>query len=121
MKKQFTAVSILFLVSILLSACGWKPEVAAVPLTAPWSTMNLPVKENAVVWKSEPNEFRAVHKDDKKTVTKNYTDTLKTQGWELGKFDESGDRYYLEMSKGSEKIDVEFYDFDNTGVVIRKK
>ena len=49
------------------AACGWKPEVTAVPLTAPWNAMNLPVKENAVVWKSEPNEFRAVHKDDKKS------------------------------------------------------
>lgn len=58
------------LFTLLMFSCGWKPEVTAVPMTAPWSAMNLPVKENTVVWKSEPNEFRAVHKDDKKTVTK---------------------------------------------------
>lgn len=55
--------------------------------------MNLPIKENAVVWKSETNKFRAVHKEDKRTILKNYTDALKAQGWELGDFKESGDRY----------------------------
>jgi len=111
---------LLLSISTCLSACGWNPEVTAVPLTAPWTTMNLPVKENTVVWKSEPNEFRAVHKEDKKTITKNYTDALKAQGWTLGKFDESGDRYMVEMSKGGEKIQLEFYDFSNTGVVIKR-
>lgn len=121
MKKILRTVSIFCFVAIVLSACGWKPEVTAVPLTAPWSTMNLPIKENAVVWKSEPKEFRAVHKDDKKTVTQNYTDALKAQGWQMGKFDQSGDRYLLDMSKGAEQIYLEFYDFDNTGVLIEKE
>jgi hypothetical protein len=84
--------------------------------------MNLPVKENAVVWKSEPAEFRAVHKEDKKAVTKIYTEALKTQGWTLGNFDtDSSGSYISEMSKGGEKISLRFYDFDNTGVVIEKK
>lgn len=120
MKKRSTIGVGVLLLLICLSACGWKPEVTAVPLTAPWTAMNLPIKENAVVWKSEPNEFRAVHKEDKKTITKNYTDALKSQGWKLGKFDESGDRYYVEMSKDGESIQLEFYDFSNTGVVIKK-
>lgn len=120
-KYSVTILSVTILIICLAASCGWKPEVTGVPITAPWNAMNLPVKENAVVWKSEPTEFRAVHKDDKKTVTKNYTDALKAQGWELGKFDESGDRYIVEMNKDAEKIGLEFYDFDNTGVVIEKK
>ncbi len=120
MKKMIGTNVCIALFALLLINCGWKPEVDAVPLTAPWTAMNLPVKENAVVWKSEPNEFRAVHKEDKKTVTKNYTEALKAQGWQLGKFDESGDRYYVEMSKAEEKLNLEFYDFNTTGVVIRK-
>lgn len=120
MKRIKNRILSLLLVSVFLAACGWKPEVAAVPLTAPWTTMNLPIKENAVVWKSEPAEFRAAHKEDKKTVMKNYTDTLKTQGWQPSDFKESGDRYFVEMSKDAEKIKLEFYDFDNTGVVIKK-
>ncbi|HQU82486.1 MAG TPA: hypothetical protein PKY59_05150 [Pyrinomonadaceae bacterium] len=121
MKKYIATILAFAVLSVCFSACGWKPDVPAVPLTAPWTSLNLPVKENAVVWKSDPTEFRAVHKDDKKTVTKSYTETLKGQGWQLGKFDENGDRYYIEMSKGSEKLELEFYDFNNTGVVIYKK
>lgn len=121
MKKNLFLAITISLLSFYLISCGWKPEVTAVPLTAPWSALNLPVKENAVVWKSDPNEFRAVHKDDKKTVTKNYTDALKAQGWQVGKFDQVGDRYYVEMSKGSEKLNLEFYDFNTTGVLIEKK
>ena len=121
MKKNLLLILAISILSICLTNCGWKPEVDAVPLTAPWTALNLPVKENAVVWKSEPNEFRAVHKDDKKTVTKNYTDTLKAQGWQVGKFDQVGDRYYVEMTKGAESLNLEFYDFNNTGVLIEKK
>src|SRR5205807_3073843 len=89
------------LIALCLTACGWKPDVAAVPITAPWSGMNLPVKENAVVWASTPTEFKAVHKDDKKTVMGKYTDALKAQGWALDKFDDktSADMYFVDMSK----------------------
>ncbi len=121
MKKYTVLVLFVATIATCLAACGWKPEVPPVPITAPWTALNLPVKENAVVWKSEPNEFRAVHKDDKKTVTKSYTETLKSQGWKLEKFDESGDRWMLDMSKGSEQLHLEFYDFNNTGVLIAKK
>lgn len=118
-KISIFGLLMLALAAVTFTAC-WKPSVTAVPLTAPWDKLNLPVKENAVVWKSDPNEFRAVHKQDKRTITKNYTDALKGQGWTLGKFDESGDRYTLDMSKGAEKIVLEVYDFENTGVVIKK-
>lgn len=121
MRKTITAFSIALIFTFWLTGCGWKPEVSAVPLTAPWTAFNLPVKENAVVWKSDPNEFRAVHKDDKKTVAKSYTDALKAQGWAVEKFDEYGDRWYLDMKKGAERLHLEFYDFDNTGVLIEKK
>lgn len=121
MKKNLRLAFVVFVLTVCLSACGWKPKVEPVPITPPWNTLNLPVKENAVVWKSEPNEFRAVHKDDKKTVTQNYTDALKSQGWKPGKFDQVGDRYYVEMNKGAETLNLEFYDFDNTGVLIEKK
>ena len=121
MKKTSIAILTISILSIWFTACGWKPEVTAVPITAPWNAMNLPVKENAVVWKSEPNEFRAVHKDDKKAVMKSYTDALKTQGWEPSDFKEVGDRFYVDMSKSGETLGLEFYDFDNTGVLIEKK
>lgn len=121
MKRYLTVFLAIALLAVCLSACGWKPEVSAVPMTAPWSQMNLPVKENAIVWKSEPNIFSAVHKDDKKTVMTSYTEALKSQGWELVKFDSPTDRYVVDMKKGAEQIEMEFYDFHNTGVIIKKK
>jgi hypothetical protein len=122
MKKITLTFMLAALFAVGLAACGWKPGVTAVPLTAPWTTMNLPVKENAVVWASTPTEFKAVHKEDKKAILKNYTDALKTGGWTLEKFDDKSiaDRYTVEMSKGADKIEIEIYDFENTGVIIKK-
>lgn len=109
-------------IATFLSACGWNPDVTAVPITAPWSTMNLPVKENAVVWTSKPDQFRAVHNESKKAMLSKYTEALKTGGWKLEKFDDkTSDIYYIDMSKGTEKISIEIYDFNGTGVLIDKK
>lgn len=121
MKKQLMTILMFALLSVCLAACGWKPEVSAVPLTAPWTAMNLPVKDNAVVWASSDKELKVVHKDDKKTVLKNYTEALKAGGWELVKFEEPTDRYVVDMKKGADNIEMEVYDFHNTGVIIEKK
>lgn len=118
-KQQQILVLTITFAAVCFAACGWKPKVEAVTLTAPWTTMNLPVKENAVVWKSDPNEFRAVHKEDKRAILKSYTDTLKSGGWQLVDFKEDGDRFYTDMKKGAEPLRLEVYDFDNTGVVIK--
>ena len=123
MKKMKLTFMLAALIAVGLAACGWKPNVAAVPLTAPWTEMNLPIKENAVVWASTPTEFKAAHKEDKKTVLGKYTDALKAQGWTLDKFDDKSvkDIYYVDMSKGADKIQIEIYDSENTGVIIKKK
>lgn len=122
MKKIIATVLGISVLSICLTACGWKPKVTAEPLTAPWTTLNLPVKENAVVWESSDKIFKAVHKDNQKTVLKNYTEALKAQGWQLGNFDDhNADSYSIDMTKGVDKINVYIYDFHNTGVIIEKK
>ena len=122
MKKSVAIFLCVALIALSLAACGWKPSVAAVPITAPWDKMNLPIKENAVVWASSDKEFKAVHKDNRKIVLGKYNDALKADGWKLEKFDDkSADRYEFEMSKGADTIDVEIYDFENTGVIIKKK
>ena len=123
MKKITLTLMLATVIAFGLAACGWKPSVTAVPITAPWTEMNLPVKENAVVWASTPTEFKAAHKDDKKMVMGKYTDALKAQGWTLDKFDDKSvkDIYYIDMSKGADKIQIEVYDFENTGVIIKKQ
>lgn len=121
MRNRSTLAALLALLSLFLAGCAWKPDVPAVPITAPWSEMKLPVSENAVVWHSDEGLFKAVHKDDKKTVMQAYIEAMKAQGWTLGKFDNSSaDRYTAEMEKDGEKLSLEFYDFDNTGVIIEK-
>ncbi len=30
---------------LVLAACRWKPSVTSVPVTAPWTAMNLPVEK----------------------------------------------------------------------------
>jgi hypothetical protein len=116
---KFTVVTV---AALLIIGCGWKPDVTAVPVTPPWSTMNLPIKENAVVWASTATEFKAVHKDDKRAVLGKYTDALKAQGWTLDSFDDkNANTYYADMAKGGEKIAIEVYDFKGTGVIIKKK
>ncbi|HEY0546973.1 MAG TPA: hypothetical protein VGC91_16465 [Pyrinomonadaceae bacterium] len=123
MRKPLSIFTGAVLIALCLAACGGKPNVTAVPITPPWSTMNLPVKENAVVWGSTPQEFKAVHTEDKKTVMGKYVDALKAQGWALTNLDDkSADRYYVDMTKGADKIQMEFYDFEkNAGVIIKKK
>ena len=122
MTKTILTLACLTIVALSLVACGWKPGVAAVPITAPWDKMNLPVKQDAVVWASSATEFKAVHKDDKKTVMGKYVEAFKSQGWAIARFDDKQTTtYYVEMAKGADKIQIEIYDFKNTGVIIKKK
>ena len=121
MKNILTMISFAMLIAISITACGWKPDVTPVAITTPWSTMNLPIKENAVIWVSTPTQFKAVHKEDKKTILGRYADALKAAGWTLSKFDDkSANTMFMDMEKGSEKIAVQIYDFQGTGVIIDK-
>lgn len=103
-----------------LSACAWKPSVTAVPLTPPWTSMNLPVEKDAVVWASTPTQFKAVHKAGRAEVGKAYLDALDKAGWKLTKTD-MGSMDFFDFEKGGEKIQLNVYDFENTGVIIDKK
>ena len=113
-------LSLIIFAVLSLSACGWKPSVTAVPLTAPWTSMNLPVEKDAVVWASTPTEFKAVHKAGRSEVGLKYLEALTKNGWTITKRDTgSMDFFYLE--KGGEKIRLNVYDFENTGVIIDTK
>jgi hypothetical protein len=82
--------------------------------------MNLPVEKDAVVWASTPTQFKAVHKAGRAEVGKAYLDALDKAGWKLTKTDKNSmDYFYFE--KGGEKLVLNVYDFENTGVIIDKK
>ncbi|HQZ96656.1 MAG TPA: hypothetical protein PLP21_10075 [Pyrinomonadaceae bacterium] len=122
MIKTLSIRSFAILMALSISSCGWKPDVTAVPVTAPWDSMNLPIKENAVVWASTPTEFKAVHKDSKVAVVAKYSDALKAAGWKLSSYDDKNPTmYFIEVEKGGEKLSIDVYDFQGTGVIIKKK
>ncbi len=113
----------LLLVAVCLigvSACGWKPPCPPTNLTEPWSKMNLPVRQDAAVCVSAADKFQAAHKGDREEVTKMYLDTLEKGGWRTTRKD-LGSTYYFDLEKGNDKITLEIYDWQKTGVIIRKR
>ena len=104
------------------SGCGWNPEVTAVPITEPWSSINLPVKENAIVWASSATELKVAHKDDKTTVMDAYKKALEAAGWKMSSMDVSSENIkFLTFEKDGKTMETEYYDFQNTGVILELK
>ena len=120
MKSNMNLLLAVIACAIGLSACGWKPPCGAATLTAPWDKMNLPVQKDAAVCVSTPDKFQAAHKEEKAEVSKMYTDALDQGGWKVTKRD-LGAAYNYEFEKGSDKISLEIYDWQKTGVIIRKR
>jgi hypothetical protein len=119
MKTKTALLSIAFLfVTIVASACGWDPQVTAVPITAPWDSMNLPVKEDARVWSSKPNELKVAHKARKAEVLAAYEKALLGNGWKPNGALGGGT---VVFQKDGKTMEAEFYDFENTGVILTLK
>jgi hypothetical protein len=124
MKKTIASLACVTIIGLFLMACSdWKGKLVAVPVTAPWDKMNLPVKEDAVVWGSTAKEFKAFHKDSGKIVLQKYVEALKSQGWVLSKFDDKvADTFTADMTKGSDKIQIWMFEHDkHTSVVITQQ
>ena len=115
MKEKTLVIALL---SIVMFACTWNPSVAAVPITAPWDSMNLPVKEDARVWSSTPTELKVAHKGDKASVLAAYEKAFNAAGWKsLG----AKDTRTVVFEKDRKQAELEIYDFENTGVIITLK
>jgi len=120
MKRNLNLLLALTACVISLSACGWKAPCPTTTLTAPWDKMNLPVQQGAAVCVSSPDKFQAAHKAERQEVSKMYLDALDKGGWKLTKRD-LGAAYNFDFEKGSDKISLEIYDWQKTGVIIRKR
>ena len=119
MKRNLKSFLVLAICVISLSACGWKPPCPPVALTAPWDKMNLPVQQDASVCVSAPDKFQAAHKGSRESVSQMYLDALEKGGWKMTKKD-LGASYHFDFEKGSDKITLEVYDWEKTGVIIKK-
>lgn len=119
-KSMKKSIVILFTLSVLFLSGCWNPSVSEVPITAPWDKMNLPVRENTRVWASDDKKLKVVHKAGMPEVAKAYLAAFEKEGWKITKQD-IGNRYTYEFEKGGQKLSLEIYEFENTGVIIEKK
>lgn len=69
---------------------------------------------------STADKFQAAYKGDREEVTRMYLDTLEKGGWRVTRKD-LGSIYYFDLEKGSDKITLEIYDWQKTGVIVRKR
>ena len=121
MKKTLLTFIFMAAIALFLSAC-WRPSVTEVPITAPWDKMNLPVKDDARVWASDDKTLKVAHKAGRSEVAKAYLSALEKDGWKLtAQPDVSEYANTFKFEKNGQKIKVEVYDFENTGVIIEKQ
>jgi hypothetical protein len=112
---------ILVIITLCLSLLScWNPSVKEVAITGDWQHMELPIKNDARVWACDDNQLKIVHKDSRKTVAQNYLESFENHGWTLTKQNLDGNEYNFRFAKGNTVLDVEIYDFEKTGVIIRK-
>lgn len=118
MKKPFVMVITLAMIALTVSAC-WNPSVTAVPITAPWDKMDLPVKDNAIVWESSATKLKVALKADKMAVGEAFVKALEKNGWKLSaQPDLRETSHFYEFEKAGAKAKLEVYDFQNTGVIL---
>ena len=121
MKKILSVFITMATIALTLTAC-WNPSVAAVPFTPPWDKMNLPIDADARVWASDDKILKVAHKAARREVAQKYLDALEKDGWKLT--DQPNVRDHgvtFNFEKSGQKIEVDVYDFENTGVIIEKK
>jgi hypothetical protein len=122
MKKTSAVLMLTAAVALCLTACGWNPSVAEVQITAPWDKMHLPVQEAARVWASDDKILKVAHKAARREVALSYLNAFEKDGWKMTTLPdvrEHGTTFNFE--KGGQNIEVDVYDFENTGVIIEKK
>lgn len=115
------ALLLMSIVVVFVTAC-WNPSVAAVPITAPWIEMNLPVGENSRVWFSDDKELRVAHKGNRADVAKDYFAALDKGGWKLTEEPLMDENIIVnKFEKSGRRIMVRVHDFEGgTGVVITR-
>jgi hypothetical protein len=120
MKRKLNFIVAVTACVIGLTACGWKPPCPPTKITEPWTKMNLPLPQDSAVCTSSADKFQADYKAGREEVTKMYLDALEKGGWKTTRRD-LGDMYYFDFDKGSDKITLQIYDWQKTGVLIKRR
>jgi len=118
MKKISLVAIALAMITLTMTAC-WNPSVKAVAITAPWDKMDLPVKDNAIVWESDPKKLKVALKAGKSEVGEAFLKALEKNGWKMSAAPDMRDTsHFFEFAKDGQKLKMEVYDFQNTGVIL---
>jgi len=118
MKRTIVAFAALAMLTLAMAAC-WNPDVSAVPITAPWDKMDLPVKDNAIVWASDAKKLKVVLKAGKPEVGEAFMKALEKNGWKMSAAPDMQEHsHFYELAKDGQKLKLEVYDFNNTGVIL---
>ena len=80
--------------------------------------MYLPVKEDARVWGSTPTELKVAHRGDKASTLAAYEKALTANGWKSAGSPGSGTVLFR---KDGKELEMEIYDFENTGAILKLK
>ncbi len=115
MKKLF----IIPIVCLILTSC-WNPSVKEVPITGDWRNMELPIQSGARVWACDATQLKIVHKASREAVAEKYLENFETHGWTLTKTENWESQNNYRFAKGNVVLSVEIYDFEKTGVIIKK-
>lgn len=100
MKKTLVIFGSVLLCALIISGCRKSVEV-----TAPWNTMNLPIRENAVVTQSDDKILGVTHKGTIKEIMPKYVEALQAQGWAKS-VDDGKEENYRVMEKGDMQITI---------------
>lgn len=102
-----------------LALAGCKPPVDSVPITEPWSSMNLPIDSSAIVWGSTPDEVKILHQGRIEVVAQAYIDYFENGGWTCTQRD-IGTAYTYGYRKDGQNISLFIYPFQDVGVIIKR-
>lgn len=100
-------------IALLLTGC-WKSGFKEVAVTTPWDKMNLPLKENALVYESDDKELRVFNKGKIYEIAEKYINALEKDGWQIIKKESNDVGYTYEYKKNEQKIKLYiFEDYDS--------
>jgi hypothetical protein len=114
MKKLFLIAG--FCVAL---ACGREP-LKEVPITEPWQSMELPMENNAKVWASDALQIKLTYSGSREKIVKIYTERFEAHGWVITSRKATPNQCNISFAKANVVLEVEVYDFEQTGVTIRR-
>lgn len=109
------AFTMALLFALVLSGCTSGPNLTAVPITAPWDKMNLPIGKDDIVHKSSATELGIAAIKPPAGLLASYTKAIEASGWKRTSVSSSGDM--LDYEKDGKKMSFYFLNNADEGYI----